>query len=164
MKKKYNSREIYSKKKFFEKDQLDIKFSKSYMIIGELLISIPLVIWLVGVIRYPHNYKIWIGFIIIFISGIMIFFIVKSFHIEITNGILRYSSPFSKIKEIHLTDIEEAFIEAGVIDKNRDLFRGLIRLIIRPKSTSRVKGFYINLFVFDQKDIKELLDILPMKD
>jgi hypothetical protein len=153
----------YQKTLFSNNDRLIIKFSVTSLLIAEIFIGFPFLIWLFGVIRYPINIKAWIGCVIIFIFGILVYLWFNSYHIEIINGILKYRSPFSGIKQIPLSDIEHAHIDIGVLGKN-DIYHGFVRLVLNPKMTSQAKGFYINLKVFEKNGVKQLLCILPMKD
>ena len=165
MKKQYNSREVYSKKVFSNNDRLIVKFSVPSLVIAETFIGIPFVLSIIAVLKNPYNINLNGWILIIGNLGLVIlaFLWFKSYHIEISNGILKYRSPFSKIKQIPLNDIEEAGINIGVIEK-KDVNRAFIRLVLLPKSTSQVKGFYINLKVFEKNGVKQLLDILPMKN
>ena len=162
MKKKYDSRKFHTKKLFSNNDRLIIKFSIPSLIIAETFIGIPFIIGLLGAFRYPRH-DIFIMVTGIFIFTILAFLWFKSYHIEIINGILKYRSPFGRMKQILLNDIEKAHIDIGVLEK-KDVYRAFVRLVLQPKSTSKTKGFYINLKVFEKNGVKQLLDILPMKN
>ncbi len=145
----------------YSQNNFSFKSSVKGLIVSESIVVLLFVLSSIALFRVPV-YSNWIPVVVIFIFGNIVFFWFKSFNIQCANGILKYRSPFGGIKEIPIQEIEEAYIEAGVLDK-KDVYRGFFRLVLRPKATSKMKGFYINMAVFDNANIKKLIDILPMR-
>ncbi|MBN2161116.1 MAG: hypothetical protein JW807_17145 [Spirochaetes bacterium] len=146
------------------KVNFNISYSKLSFIIIEIIIGIPIIIWLSVLIETPTlALKNWIVVVIVIMMLLLNYFWHRSFRIQIKHGTLKYRSFFRQYNEIPLQDIERVYTETGYSQKF-SLNRGLFNLVIKPKKTSHVKNFYINLGMFDEKDIQKLFDILKERD
>ena len=65
-------------------------------------------------------------------------------------------------KIIKLEDIEKAWIEVGVYDVY-DLFKPMIRLVVKPKRHIEMKPFYIYMKVLEKINGVRLMNILPIE-
>jgi len=138
-----------------------VKYSKGSLLVFEFMfgiVAIPM-----SIIAFKEreinsivNALLWI------ILCVIIYFIFKSYWVKVEEGLLTYNSFFGRKKIIKLEDIEKAWIEVGISDVS-DLFRPMIRLVIKPKIHTEMKPFYIHMKVLEKINGVRLMNILPIE-
>ena len=133
----------------------------------QILLAFPLSLWIYIVLTRPAAENGEVAAALLVFGSIFMWIWFKSFIIKIQDETLSYYSLFGKTKHIALKDIESAHIE------KRPLVFGGIRipegayypnqLLIVPKKNVGIKPFAINLKIFKIKDIKQLLELLPVE-
>lgn len=141
--------------------KLEVRYSKGSLVIAE---SFVLLLTIMGIMSYISSKinDVLIVTICIIIFGIFVYLWFRSFRIIVEEGVLTYKQLLGRNRIIRIEDIEEAYTEIGVKHKG-DEYRAFIRLMIKPKKGCGVEGFYINLKPFEEKGIRQLFDILPMR-
>lgn len=140
-----------------DKHALCFSASTASLIVIEIIIGVLFLLCIVAALK---QFTMLIP--AFFCLGIGAFFFLwwKSFKIEIVGDTLLYSSFFGGTKTLPLEEVEKATIEIGSV-KYMDRFKPPIRLVIKPMKDSSYKTININLKVFRESDISELIKLLP---
>ena len=138
-----------------------VKYSKSSLFIIEFLFGIVGILMSVIAFKFRDiesiiNALLWI------ILCVVIYFIFKTYWVKVEEGLLTYNSFLGRKKIIKLEDIEKAWIEVGVYDVY-DLFKPMIRLVVKPKRHIEMKPFYIHMKVLEKINGVRLMNILPIE-
>lgn len=136
-----------------------------YSVKGLVMLEIiPISLFVLYIALYiykPHDSALRVVIVLLIII-IFLYVWHKSIRISVKNGVFEYRSIFRK-RIIRIDDIREAYIQVGLVGW-KDYYRSSNRLMIRPKSGSHVKEFYISIWVFNLEDMRKLMDLLPMRD
>ncbi|HPA62841.1 MAG TPA: hypothetical protein PLC67_02685 [Spirochaetota bacterium] len=143
-----------------DNNNIIVKYSKASLLIFEIVFGIVSIIMVLVAFKDKKVESILFAFFCVSLCFI-IYLIFKSYWVKVQEGFLTYNCLFGRKKRIKLKNIDKAWIEIGVIDFS-DLFKPTIRLVIKPKTNTKSKTFYINVKVLEKSNLERLLEILPI--
>ncbi|MEY2574155.1 MAG: hypothetical protein QOJ87_2368 [Verrucomicrobiota bacterium] len=137
---------------------LNVRRSTTAILVFEALLAVPFVLGLGAALR--QSAAVWTLFIPV---ALMVGFWIhhRSFALRINEGVLVYREPFRAITRIPLGEVETAYIAGWITYQGKNKLPK--KLVVIPKRSSSIPQFDINLTIFDNRDMAQLLECLPME-
>ena len=85
---------------------------------------------------------------------------IRSFKITLYDDHISYKTLFSVTTSLNYSEVAKAKIDSGGQDK----FGPVVKLVVRPTSSSKKQSLVINAKVFSREDLREILSVLNQKD
>lgn len=139
-----------------EDELFAMRGSNSTLLVFGTMAAVPLGIWIVASLRTSTVAAPVVCGVVALTSIVLM---VKSYSVQVRNGILRYRSLLGGSREIRISDIESVAVEFGRRQYS-DRFRPPYRLVVKPRKSAGQDGFDINFKVFSRGDIHKLLGLM----
>jgi len=142
-------------------ESLEVKGSATSIVFPQVLLSIPLFIWLLAAVKWPHllgdsSSIIPPLSILMFIASLSVW--ARSIVIRIEDGLLTYQSLMQRAKSIRFEEIKELTLAFGAARG-----RSTWRIEVHPKDLKANEPFDMNVKMLSRGDFKRLEAALRAK-